>query len=179
MQVMRLKFIHISTPLAGAMSACVELRSHYSQRFIARLAECRNGMRITSTEVRIPSPRLPVLVMRVKHRSLQTLPGTCIVHLLTTVPVLALAVSQAGFPSTSCYRSAATAFTTFVHDHLLRMLQSHMCARSFRFIERPLPFQTPTATTTSVMTATTQPLQRITTTLIIHHYSQSLLSSRV
>ena len=94
---MRLKFIRISTPLAGAMSACVELRSHYSQRFIARLAECRNGMRITSTEVMIPSPRLPVLVMRLKHRSLQTLPGTCIVHLLTTVPVLALAVSQAGF----------------------------------------------------------------------------------
>ena len=81
--------------------------------------------------------------------------------------------------STSCYRSAATAFTTFVHGHLLRMLQSHMCARSFRFIERPLPLQTPTATTTSVMTATTQPLPGITTTLIIHHYSQSVLSSRV
>ena len=51
--------------------------------------------------------------MSLRHRSQQTLPGTCMEHPWTTVAVFALA----GRLATSCYRSAATAFTTCDHNH--------------------------------------------------------------
>ena len=62
--------------------------------------------------------------------------------------------------SCSCCQAFHPRFATEVpqwpsRHSFLRILQSHMCERNFWLINRLLPFQTPTAATTSVMTSTT------------------------
>ena len=157
------------------VDCCHDWYSH----LISRLAECRNRMHITSTES--------------SNGTKSTFTSTC--NAVEAQISADITRDMHGTPidnrthSCSCYQAFHPQLATevpqrpsrhsFDHDHLLRILQSHMCARNFWLISRPLPFQPPTGATPSVMTATIQPLQRTTATLMINHYSQSLLSPLV